>query len=313
MQPFRAPRNRSQKKSEITSGKNEAEVHVVPYIRGLRMMSDREATEVAQHGEVLRWSSDSEGEDEGGPSKTDCNVADEGDSEEPTEFGVIWERFVVPETEACDIERTGNESDGKTERDEVHGNGSDWTIEARKERVVVDLEHNPKTTSTSASPCMQEFETFLESRSQDNIDSVAQEETMARKPKTMSNKDFWQGVLESEQQRLSKDLESRIVAVEEIMLGVDSEEDAEDNIPIVSQLPKNLAMLAALAAVPSPAPTPRKKRAPKSLWTYETVAEPTGAASKYWDADAPSQRTTKLLAKQRLEAIREAEISSKGW
>ena len=313
MQPFRAPRKRSQKKSEITSGKCEAEVHVVPYIRGLRMMSDREATEVAQHGEVLRWSSDSEGEDEGGPSKTDCNVADEGDSEEPTEFGVIWERFVVPETEACDIERTGEDSDGKTERDEVHGNGSDWTIEARKERVVVDLEHNPMTSSTSASPSMEEFETFLESRSQDNIASAAQEETMARKPKTMSNKDFWQGVLESEQQRLSKDLESRTVAVEEIMLGVDSEEDAEDNIPIVSQLPQNLAMLAALAAGPSPAPTPRKKRAPKSLWTYETVAEPTGAASKYWDADAPSQRTTKLLAKQRLEAIREAEISSKGW
>jgi hypothetical protein len=247
-----------------------------------------------------------------GACKTDCNVADEVESEEPTEFGVIWERFVVPETEACDIERPGDESDGKTERDEVHGNGSDWTIEARKERVVVVLEDDLKTCSTSASPCMQEFESFLERRSQDNVDSVAQEGAMARKPKTMSNKDFWQGVLESEQQRLSKDLESRTVAVESILLGVDSEEDADDNIPIVSQLPKNLAMLAALAAVPSPSPKPRKKKVPKSLWTYETVAEPTGAASRYWDADAPSQRTTKLLAKQRLEALREAEITSKG-
>ncbi len=312
MQPFRAPRKRSQKKSEITLGKCEADVHVVPYIKGLRMMSDREATEVAQHGEVLRWSSDSEGEDEGGASKTDCNVADEVESEEPTEFGVIWERFVIPETEACDIERTGDESDEKTERDEVHGNGSHWTIEARKERVAVVLEDDLKTSSTTASPCMQDFESFLERKSQDNIDSVAQEAAMARKPKTMSNNEFWQGVLESEQQRLSKDLESRSVAVEEILLGVDSEEDAEDNIPIVSQLPKNLAMLAALAAVPSPSPKPRKKKVPKSLWTYETVAEPTGAASRYWDADAPSQRTTKRLAKQRLEALREAEITSKG-
>jgi hypothetical protein len=159
---------------------------------------------------------------------------------------------------------------------------------------------------------MQEFESFLERRSQVNIDSFAPEAAMIRKPKAMSNNQFWQGVLESEQHRLSKDLEARTVAVEEILLGGDSEEDAEDNIPIVSQLPKKLALLAALAEVPSPSPKQRKKKVPKSLWTYETVAEPTGAASRYWDADAPSQRTTKLLAKQRLEALREAEITSKG-
>jgi hypothetical protein len=35
--------------------------------------------------------------------------------------------------------------------------------------------------------------------------------------------------LESEQQRLSKDLESRTVAVEEILLGVDSEEVEHSN------------------------------------------------------------------------------------
>ncbi len=58
MQPFRAPRKGSEKKSATTSGKSESTVHVVPYIKGLRMMSDREATEVAQHGEVLRWSGD---------------------------------------------------------------------------------------------------------------------------------------------------------------------------------------------------------------------------------------------------------------
>jgi hypothetical protein len=113
---------------------------------------------------VLRWSSDSEGEDEEGSNKTDLNVQDAVESEEPTEFGVVWERFVVPETEACDIDRTGDESDGKTERDELVGNGSHWTIEARKERVVVLGEDKSKTSSTSASPCMHEFETFLERR-----------------------------------------------------------------------------------------------------------------------------------------------------
>jgi hypothetical protein len=307
MQPFRKG---SEKKSATTSGKCESAVHVVPYIKGLRMMSDREATEVAQHGEVLRWSSDSDGEDEGGASKTDCNVVDEVESEEPTEFGVIWERFVVPETNACDIERKGDESDGRTERDEVHGNGLHGTIEARKEQRIVVGEDELKTSTTSASPCIEDFESFLERRSQVNIESVFPEGPMIRKPKTMSNNEFWQGVLESEQHRLSKDLDSRKVAVEEILLGGDSEEDAEDNIPIVSQLPKKFSFLAALAAVPNPSPKQRKKKVPKSLWTYETVAEPTGAASRYWDA--PSQRTTKLLAKQRLEALREAEITSKG-
>ncbi len=135
---------------------------------------------------------------------------------------------------------------------------------------------------------------------------------MNSKPKTMSNNEFWQGVLESEQKRLSTDLERRSVAVDDILLGGGSDDDADDNIPIVSQLPKKLTLLATLAAVPSPSPKQRKKKIPKSLWTYETVAEPTGAASRYWDADAPSERATKRLAKERLVALREADVPSQG-
>ena len=71
-------------------------------------------------------------------------------------------------------------------------------------------------------------------------------------------------------------------------------------------------MLATMAAVPSPSPKLRKKREPKSLWTYETVAEPTGVASRYWDADAPSERATKRLAKERWDALREADVPSQG-
>ena len=181
MQPFRAPRNRSQKKSEITSGKNEAEVHVVPYIRGLRMMSDREATEVAQHGEVLRWSSDSEGEDEGGSKKTDCDVPEEVESEEPTEFGVVWERFVIPETDACEIDRIGDDID------EVDCNGAHFTIESRKERALVPGEEKPKTALTSASPCLHEFESFLDRRAASSLDCVEPEAAMTSKPRTISN------------------------------------------------------------------------------------------------------------------------------
>jgi hypothetical protein len=75
MQPFRAPRKRAQKKGTVLQdnasetrsdnaspsrrsprrkGKAETEVHVVPYIKCIKMMSERESTEMAQHGKVLR-------------------------------------------------------------------------------------------------------------------------------------------------------------------------------------------------------------------------------------------------------------------
>jgi hypothetical protein len=40
--------------------RQEPEPHRIPYVKGIRLMSDREATECARHGEVLRWSSDSD-------------------------------------------------------------------------------------------------------------------------------------------------------------------------------------------------------------------------------------------------------------
>jgi hypothetical protein len=48
------------------------------------------------------------------------------------------------------------------------------------------------------------------------------------------------------------------------------------------------------------------------LWTYETVAEPTGVASKYWDAEAPSERRTKRLAKEKMLAIKETNVDIQG-
>jgi hypothetical protein len=93
MQPFRAPRSRTLKKGSVEQesdsearlgkasptrqsprhqGKQDKEVHVVPYLKGYR-----ESQETAQYGEVLRWSSDSEGET--------AAQNDTTDSEEPTE------------------------------------------------------------------------------------------------------------------------------------------------------------------------------------------------------------------------------------
>ena len=51
---------------------------------------------------------------------------------------------------------------------------------------------------------------------------------------------------------------------------------------------------------------------PKILWTYETVAEATGVTSKYWDAEAPSERGTKKLAKEKLVATKDANYDNQG-
>ena len=48
------------------------------------------------------------------------------------------------------------------------------------------------------------------------------------------------------------------------------------------------------------------------LWTYETVSEATGIASKYWDAEAPSERGTKTLAKEKLIATKDANYYNQG-
>ncbi len=76
--PFKAPRSVTKDKGnkedseiqEITGtenardieGRQDEEPHVIPFIKRIKMMSEREATECAQNGEVLRWSPGSEGE-----------------------------------------------------------------------------------------------------------------------------------------------------------------------------------------------------------------------------------------------------------
>jgi hypothetical protein len=72
-------------------------IYVVPYRKGIKLMSERESIEMANHGEVQRWSSDSE---------ADELPKDIAESEEPTEFGVMWERYVIKETEETEVEPT---------------------------------------------------------------------------------------------------------------------------------------------------------------------------------------------------------------
>jgi hypothetical protein len=71
-------------------------------------------------------------------------------------------------------------------------------------------------------------------------------------------------------------------------------------------------MLASLASQPTSSRLPRTKKAKKNLWHYETVAEATGASSKYWDAAAPMERATKKRAKEKLISLHEPNDSEPG-
>ncbi len=51
------------RRSPRVQGKQDKEVHSIPCRKGIKLMSEREANECSEHGEVLRWSTDS-GEDE---------------------------------------------------------------------------------------------------------------------------------------------------------------------------------------------------------------------------------------------------------
>ena len=94
------------------------------------------------------------------------------------------------------------------------------------------------------------------------------------------------------------DEHSVTVSVEDILF---DDRSIDDDVPIVSTLP-------------SPQTKRKDRIKAKVKWTYETVLEPTGVASKYWDADAPAERATKRLAKEKLVALTasEAESNSKG-
>jgi hypothetical protein len=111
------------------------------------------------------------------------------------------------------------------------------------------------------------------------------------RPANVSNDEWWESVLQAEKQRLS-----RLIAVEDIMPCLSS---SDDDTPIVTTLQRKTF-------------TEKAKKKTKTLWTYETVVEPTGVVSKYWDADAPSERATKRQAKEKLSALQISSTTSAG-
>ncbi len=156
--------------------------------------------------------------------------------------------------------------------------------------LVSELEiHNV----AAASPNVMEFETFLDGLSSKGASrraspfkasNVKPTTLPLTKPAHMSNDEWWDTVLQSEQQRLK---------VMDDELNTDAV-SSDDDIPIVQTLP--------VATTQS-----TKKKKVKTLWSYETVMEPTGARSKYWDSPAPIHRAQKELAKQKLQEMKNGE------
>ncbi len=73
-------------------------------------------------------------------------------------------------------------------------NGELWTIEARNKCAEVQAAKEPATTFDAPSPCLSEFEHYLEKevlQQQENNDKE-----LANKKQT--NDEFWEGVLQSE-------------------------------------------------------------------------------------------------------------------
>ncbi len=256
---------------------------------------------MTDHGEVLRWSSNSEAEVELLEQNKESGLADKAVSEDETKFGVVWERFIIKETEGDAIDRISEVSETRTDWDELDANGARWTIEARVE-CAASLGGKDETISSKGnSPCLFEFEAFL-----------GRAEATKGRQKTMNSDAYWVHVLETEKKRLEDDQMTRLVSVEDIVVGANSEDDELPIVATLSSKETNLSMLASVAELPVAAPKTRMKKITKSLWTYETVAEPTGAASKYWDASAPSERRTKRLAKEKLSALHEADDDGQG-
>lgn len=229
-------------------------------------------------------------------------------------------RLVIKETQEAEMEHEGRDMAGQKEKphqDGVDCNGKQWTIEARKERTEsvdgVNVSHVATQVPSLSLSDFGAFFDYLESerRNFPKDITIASNGTIAV-PKVKTHRsatdEYWESVLQSEKERLG----FTMVPVDAMMVGASSD---EDDVPIVNTLSRkhsNLGILATVAAETSSPGQLKKRNVKQTRWTYETVCEPTGVASKYWDADAPSERATKRLAKQRINALNVNDLEGKG-
>ena len=233
-------------------------------------------------------------------------------------------RQVIKETQEVEMENVGR--DVAMQRDQpqddcVHRElGKQCTIEARKEGAVsVDGVTETQVLPQVPSPSLSDFVAFLENletkHSFFSKDSTTQTMGPIAVPPAKTSRsatdEYWENILQREIERQANDLRFTMVPVEDIMLDASSD---EDDVPIVNTINRGTTNLGMLATVASEKQLCRvkTKKVKQTRWTYETVCEPTGVASKYWDANAPSERATKRLAVQRLSAIKNNNAGENG-
>jgi hypothetical protein len=243
----------------------------------------------------------------------------DGESEEPTEFGVVWERYVIKETEEAEMDPIGGDMARQMNKPHTDGiicNGEQWTIAARNERTESGSANLRNETSQVPSPSLSDFEAFLGSLESERSNSPKDTTTAAKGDKAKkhrsSNDEFWENVLQKEKERCENDMRMNMVPVDDIMPRATFD---EDDVPIVSTLRgkhSNLGMLAAMAAQTSSPAKVKPKKVKEVRWTYEIANEPTGVGSKYWDAEAPTERTTKRMAREKICALNVENIEDKG-
>ena len=225
----------------------------------------------------------------------------EPDSEEATELGLVYGPWIIKETQS--EHQAQEEQHPRCKSPNVHVSSTELTspslsefesyLEAREENsktITASSMNVDEGTTNDASPRTK----AVDQRSwKDAITAAANNPLFIpyQRPENVSNDEWWESVLQREKERVS-----RFVAVDEIMLGTSS---SDDDMPIVSTLEKRTFK-------------EKAKKKTKELWSYETVVEPTGVVSKYWDADAPPQRATKRQAKEKLTALQVASTSIAG-
>jgi hypothetical protein len=181
------------------------------------------------------------------------------ESQEATELGVIWEPFIIHETQhpegihVQEILENGKERDERIDREEMArpGNGSHLTL-AMVDAAADEGAHLvrfalPRTSSPdgkmpayddAASPNISEFETYLGAREvlQKQYDKNGRGDTtllQLQRPANMSNEEWWASVLLSEQRRLELGQTSRTVELDDILPEAYS---SDDDLQIVGTL-----------------------------------------------------------------------------
>jgi hypothetical protein len=135
----------------------------------------------------------------------------------------------VKETQEADIVQSDNDSEAKTDLDELNGNGERWNFEARIDRSPVAHSSEDTFNTTAASPNVTEFEAFLEKDKAPQREPLIVETAYQRRQKQLSKTDaYWEGVLQSEKQRLQQISDEALTSVDAMMVGSSSDDDNAD-------------------------------------------------------------------------------------